>query len=493
MLIEQINIWGGHKISKLIKTILRAIAYTLLGSVLGAVIFYIQLMENRPDLLPWHTIQLQQEYTIERAAEITTFSDYLAMEDRLFDELQRKIYQDHGDLRKDQLIRYHSGSLADSTSYPINWNRSFELKQQSPSAGVLLLHGLSDSPYSLRSLAKTLHQQGYYVLGLRMPGHGTIPSGLVHSSWQDMAMAVKLAARHLRQQTGENNDFHIIGYSMGAAQAVNYALDAMADRSLPTAKSMVLISPAIGVSAAAALAIWQSRLSAIPGMEKLAWNSIGPEYDPYKYNSFAINAGDLMYRLTLAISAKLDQLEEAGRTDEFPKIQAFLSVVDATVSIAAVRKHLLDRVTNTGNEAILFDINRTSYIIPFLKYDGEDRIQAFMDEPDPDFRKTLLTNESPESLKIIEKTRETDTSLQIKTHNLQWPTDLYSLSHVALPFPVTDPLYGAEPEGKGLHIGLVSPRGEVGILSVPARNLLRLRYNPFYPYLQQRVLSFLSE
>ena len=76
---------------------------------------------------------------------------------------------------------------------------------------------------------------------------------------------------------------------------------------------------------------------------------------------------------------------------------------------------------------------------------------------------------------------------------MQWPAELYSLSHVALPFSVTDPLYGAEPEGKGLHIGLVSPRGEVGILSVPARNLLRLRYNPFYPYLQQRVLSFLSE
>lgn len=461
--------------------------------MLGAVIFYIQLMENRPDLFPWHTIKLQQEFTVERAAEISTFTDYLAMEDRLFDELQQKIYKSHNDLNKDRLIRYQSGSLADPTSYPVNWNRSFELKQASPSAGILLLHGLSDSPYSLRSLAKALHKQGYYVLGLRMPGHGTIPSGLVHSSWQDMAMAVQLAARHVHQQTGKNADFHIIGYSMGAAQAVNYALDAKADKSLPRAKSLVLISPAIGVSAAAALAIWQSRLSAIPGMEKLAWNSIGPEYDPYKYNSFAVNAGDLMYRLTLTISSKLEQLEKAGRSDEFPKIQAFLSVVDATVSISAVRNHLLDRVSNKGNEAVLFDINRTSYIIPFLKNNEQDKMQAFMDEPDPGFRKTLLTNESPESLKIIEKTRETDNSLQISSHAMQWPAELYSLSHVALPFPVTDPLYGAEPDSKGLHIGLVSPRGEVGILSVPARNLLRLRYNPFYPYLEQRVLSFLSE
>ena len=146
VLIEQIKTWGGHKISTIIKNILRAIAYTLLGSVLGAVIFYIQLMENRPDLFPWHTIKLQQEFTVERAAEISTFTDYLAMEDRLFDELQQKIYKSHNDLNKDRLIRYQSGSLADPTSYPVNWNRSFELKQASPSAGILLLHGLSDSP-----------------------------------------------------------------------------------------------------------------------------------------------------------------------------------------------------------------------------------------------------------------------------------------------------------------------------------------------------------
>ena len=52
---------------------------------------------------------------------------------------------------------------------------------------------------------------------------------------------------------------------MGAAQAVNYSLDALQDKSLPRAESLVLISPAIGVSAVAALAIWQSRLSADTG------------------------------------------------------------------------------------------------------------------------------------------------------------------------------------------------------------------------------------
>ena len=62
----------------------------------------------------------------------------------------------------------------------------------------------------------------------------------------------------------------------------------------------------IGVSGVAALAVWQSRLSVIPGLEKLAWESIGPEFDPYKYNSFTINAAVQVRRLTVSMAAAVD-------------------------------------------------------------------------------------------------------------------------------------------------------------------------------------------
>ena len=38
--------------------------------------------------------------------------------------------------------------------------------------GVLLIHGLTDSPYSLRRVGQILYERGFYVLGLRLPGHG---------------------------------------------------------------------------------------------------------------------------------------------------------------------------------------------------------------------------------------------------------------------------------------------------------------------------------
>lgn len=476
------------------RKLLIAIAYTGIGSVLGAIILYIYTMQSRPDLFPWHTVHLQQEFTTKQKSEIHSFSDYLSLENRLFDELQDRIYRKKTNRQQFQLIRYDSGSLADPTTYDTNWNRSFELKQDNAKAGVLLLHGLSDSPYSLRTIANTLHKQGYYVLGLRMPGHGTIPSGLVDTNWQDMAAAVKLAAIHLSNKIAQSSEFHIIGYSMGAALAVNYSLDTLQDTSLPRAKSLVLISPAIGVSSAAALAIWQSRLSAIPGLEKLAWNSIGPEYDPYKYTSFAVNAGDLMYRLTLTISDKLSSLGGQNKLTEFPSTLAFLSAVDATVSATAVVESLLGKLRNEGNELVIFDINRNNNVIPFLNQDPEKGIKRLMNEPDLNFRVSLLTNESADSLIIHESNIERDNARDTRELGLSWPGHVYSLSHVALPFPVNDSLYGSHPEvNDSLHIGLLASRGERRILSIPAGDMLRLRYNPFYSYLEQRTVSFLSQ
>ena len=89
-----------------------------------------------------------------------------------------------------------------------------------------------------------------------------------------------------------------VGYSNGAALGVNYALSSLEDASLPAIKGLVLISPAIGITKLAALAVWQERLGHLLGLEKLAWNSILPEYDPYQYRSFALNAGKQTHFLT---------------------------------------------------------------------------------------------------------------------------------------------------------------------------------------------------
>lgn len=75
--------------------------------------------------------------------------------------------------------------------------------------------------------------------------------------------------------------------------------------------------------------------------------------------------------------------------------------------------------------------------------------------------------------------------------DLTWPRSIYSLTHLALPIPGDDPLYGGDDPGKspGIRLGSVALRGERGVLEVPADDMLRLRWNPFYPYLERRVLD----
>ena len=159
--------------------------------VIGLVLY----LESQPDLEPWHTADLDAEFTSDDSAG--TFADYLALEDRLFNQLDELVYSRISSEDKGLINRYNRGSLSDPGRWSPNWNRTFELSTEAPRAGVLLLHGMSDSPYSLHSLGSRLNAEGLWIIGLRLPGHGTAPAGLVRIRWEHMDAAVRLAVRHL--------------------------------------------------------------------------------------------------------------------------------------------------------------------------------------------------------------------------------------------------------------------------------------------------------
>jgi hypothetical protein len=77
---------------------------------------------------------------------------------------------------------------------------------------------------------------------------------------------------------------------------------------------------------------------------------------------------------------------------------------------------------------------------------------------------------------------------------LGWPARVFSLSHVALPFPMEDPLYGFQKSeaNPGIFLGDMALRGERGLLQISATEMLRLRHNPFYSYMEQHLLEFLT-
>jgi hypothetical protein len=228
-----------------IKSILKALFYGLVGGSIVLMVVFILHLENRPDLKVWHEAKLNAEFTVD--SSVKTFEEYLALETRLFAQLEKLVCARIEPEDRRLINRFHRGSLSDPERWNPNWNRTFEFSVDSPSAGVLLLHGMSDSPYSLRSIGNRLHSAGAWVIGFRLPGHGTAPSGLLEVRWEDMATAVRLAVRHLHNKIG-NKPLYILGYSNGGALAVHYALASLEDSTLPQVKALVLISPAIGVT-----------------------------------------------------------------------------------------------------------------------------------------------------------------------------------------------------------------------------------------------------
>jgi len=357
--------------------------------------------------------------------------------------------------------------------------------------GVLLLHGMSDAPYSLHAQAEYLQKRGVWVVAMRMPGHGTIPSGLTGITWKDMAAVVKIGMKRLTQKLGDK-PIHIMGYSTGAPLALNYTFTALEDTTLTLPSSLIFYSPAIGVSKAATFAVWQSRMGHFFALPKLEWNSLEPEYDPFKYNSFAVNAGDQVYRVCKKVQKQFDDYhKETKHTKDFPPVLSFQSIIDDTVSVSDTVNHLYKRLPKGDHTLVMFDINNHFSKNLLVKETVSSTIQYIKQN----------SGASNYQFDLISDMNSTDGTLKLITNNTVvknlfyiWPKSLFSLSHLAMPMPNTDPLYGDKNAAKspGIKLGHLAIYGESSVLGISPSAILRQRWNPFHTYTKERVLEFLE-
>ncbi len=82
------------------------------------------------------------------------------------------------------------------------------------------------------------------------------------------------------------------------------------------------------------------------------------------------------------------------------------------------------------------------------------------------------------------------TTEEIVPLGIDYPLQIFSLSHVAIPFPMDDALYGLEPnpdEDFGANLGAIAARGERGALIVNLDSLFRIASNPFFPYVLAQI------
>jgi alpha-beta hydrolase superfamily lysophospholipase len=482
-----------------LKRLLKWIVGLALGAVLvGLTIVLVRAFDARskPPLKPWHRA-LEAEVRARDLTEATTLADYLRLEDAVFREMNEKVLPACAPEDRTPANRYWPDSPTNPERYAKNWNRTFELSPDGPArGGALLVHGLTDAPYSMKADAEALRRDGYYALCLRMPGHGTVPGALTKARWEDWRAAVRVGARHVRQKIGATAPFVLAGYSNGGALAVQYGLDIAAGAALPKPDRIVLFSPMIGVSPFASFARIVARVGSIPYFEQSRWLDILPEYIPFKYDSFPAFAAQQTAELTSEIHDAVRTASESGGIRNVPPILAFVSLVDSTVETWATIDRLFAHLPENGSELVLFDLNRRAVVRAFLKKTYDAQVAALFADAKRPYRLSLVTNASPDTTEVVAKNAALRSAAVEETPlGLAWPPQVFSLSHLAVPFANDDPLFGIEPDMSvdyGPRLGRLAPRGERGVLDVSADQFMRINCNPFFPYVEARMKEFVK-
>ncbi|MDX8398953.1 MAG: alpha/beta fold hydrolase [Gallionellaceae bacterium] len=311
--------------------------------------------------------------------------------------------------------------------------------------GILLVHGLSDSPYFMRHLAHFFQDEGFRVMAVLLPGHGTQPGDLLDVYWQDWLKTVTYGVEQLALEVDE---IYLGGYSAGGALSVCQSLCDV--RIL----GLFLFAPALKVSTKAAFANVHKSYSWLCPSAK--WLSLHLDNDIYKYESFPKNAAAQMYALTQALLM-------LNRKMQIP-VFAAISQDDETVDSAAT--------------------------IEFMRHaeHPESKLVYYFSDEKKISRDCLNANTELVNSVISEK-------------------KIISSAHTAIVLPAEDTYYGENGEYRNclhyranniekyeacMHGDEAVVSGEITRKNLHANTVRRLMHNPSFSSLQNAMRQFIS-
>ncbi|HEU0220425.1 MAG TPA: alpha/beta fold hydrolase [Gallionella sp.] len=207
--------------------------------------------------------------------------------------------------------------------------------------GVMLTHGLTDSPYFMRYLAEFFRENGFRVMAVLLPGHGTQPGDLLNVTWREWARAVAYGTDRLAEEVDE---VYLAGFSAGGALSVYQSL--RDDR----VRGLFLFAPALEISARARWANLHKLYSWL--MPSAKWVGIRPDKSLYKYESLPKNAVAQMHALTKKLDSLLQKHEVGIPVFAAASQDDATANTPATVEFMAHARHPSNRLvlytTDTG-------------------------------------------------------------------------------------------------------------------------------------------------
>ncbi|WP_299999556.1 alpha/beta fold hydrolase [uncultured Cedecea sp.] len=134
------------------------------------------------------------------------------------------------------LLRGHRTFQQPTTDFELMANAPHEWRpaDSTPDKGILLVHGLGDSPWSFTDIGPALAAQGFLVRTVLLPGHGTRPDDLQDVTFEQWRQVVHQQAATMQREVGK---VYMGGFSTGGNLALEYAY------SSPDIAGLVLFSP----------------------------------------------------------------------------------------------------------------------------------------------------------------------------------------------------------------------------------------------------------
>ncbi|WP_273205752.1 alpha/beta hydrolase [Marinobacter subterrani] len=203
--------------------------------------------------------------------------------------------------------------------------------------GVLLVHGLSDSPFVFRDLARYLAERCIKVRTLLLQGHGTRPGDMINARAEVWQQQVR---QHFAALAEDVDRAFIGGFSLGGALATEYALAEQG----PRPEGLIAIAPAWKLNGLSNY-LWLAPVSDAFGdfVEK------EPELNPVKYESVTFNAGSQIGEVISGIQSRMSQQATLP-------IPLFLAATeaDSVINLDYLVRQFRNRFTHPQSRMMIF-------------------------------------------------------------------------------------------------------------------------------------------
>jgi len=205
-----------------------------------------------------------------------------------------------------------------------------------PGRGILLLHGLSDTPLAMADLADAFAERCFLVRVLLLPGHGTRAGDLLDVHRNDWLNATRFGLETLKRDA---DTVFVGGFSLGGLLSVHAVLEGA------ELAGAFIFSPALVLADAWLIrqAVWLRHV--------LAWVDRDSQDDYARYEAMPMNAMAETYLLTRELKQLLETQEVA--------VPVFMaqSADDPVIDVAANQKYFRKRFAHPGSRLLVYRRN----------------------------------------------------------------------------------------------------------------------------------------